>query len=145
VSVSPEAKKLGISRANTPNERDVRKKFPDLVDLQVFRKDNEFGKPDSRKTRHGTWQLLDAVKEFCSRGSGNDIIIELASSDEIYLELSGVVTKGIQMRKSNGRNPEFAELDCFIVLEGHHPSRTGPFRYYFNQRVSSIFLTKNSV
>lgn len=123
VSVSPEAKKVGVSRATTPTKRMALKVFSGLT---VFTKPNEFGKPDTRRTRYGTWELFDSIKNFCSKAP--DIVIELASSDEIYLDLSGEVSRGVSRRKSE-KNRDFIQLDDCTVWEKASECIHGPFQY----------------
>jgi nucleotidyltransferase/DNA polymerase involved in DNA repair len=128
VSATYEAKAFGVSRTFTSRVEEALAKCPEL---KVFRKQDAWGKQDSSKTRHATWEILDCVKSFCSQ-YGDDIIIELASSDEIYLDISAEVTRGMD-RASNDR----LEIPAKVVWERKTSSLQGPFKYITPKRTVS--------
>jgi len=126
VSVTHEAKRLGVSRSATPHIRQVREVCPTII---VFSKPNVWGKQDTKKPRHGTWQILDTIREFCAtRALGNDVIVELASSDEVYLDISSEVTRAMERLHKTRKTSISISKD--IVHENGRRSRQGPFEYH---------------
>jgi hypothetical protein len=120
-----------VSRSSTPKLDDAPKKCPDLI---VFKKPDVWGKQDSSKTRHATWEIIDCVSEYC-RQFGDDILIELASSDEIYIDISAEVTRGMNRRSQSRRNvaePIFIPEN--IIWEDTKTPLHGPFWYKPPQR-----------
>jgi nucleotidyltransferase/DNA polymerase involved in DNA repair len=132
VSATYEAKAFGVSRTLTSRVEEALAKCPEL---KVFRKqDASWGKQDSSKTRHATREILDCVKSFCSQ-YGDDIIIELASSDEIYLDISAEITRGMDQAEASSN--ESLEIPEKVVLERKTSSLQGPFKYVTPKRTVS--------
>jgi len=93
VSVSPEAKKKGISRSMTVSE--AKAKVPDLF---IIPKGTSFNKPESKLLRIASYKLRNSILEFfnwhapegCFEGDDDNtnVIIEINGSDEFFLDLS---------------------------------------------------------
>jgi hypothetical protein len=132
--VTSEAKAFGINRHATPRVWEARNLCPYL---KIFTKPDYYGKQDSRKTRHATWALLDCVKEYCGGHiNAGEIVVELGSSDEIYLDLSVEISRRVElmMKRHLEAWPYSAffpvEFSQNVVFEARYEKVLGPFSSY---------------
>jgi len=129
---------LGVSRSATPFINEALVVCPILHE---FCKPNVWGKPDSKKTRAGTCEVLDCIREFCAT-KGEDIIVQMASSDEFYLDISSEVTRRMDKKLKNSK--WFVNISKNIVHESAKVSLPGPFRYQL-KRVRIIPIMKSTI
>lgn len=128
VAVTHEAKAFGISRNETPNIRDAVKKCDNL---EIFRKRDKFGKQDQTGCRLATWQLVSGIQSFLKEFSGGDVVLEVGSSDEFYLDISSEVSRAIESKAKRGGDFGRCGLNIppSVVWERVHERKVGPFFY----------------
>ncbi|ODM87662.1 DNA polymerase eta [Orchesella cincta] len=133
VSASSEARALGISRSIRLGkaERLARRAG---VDLKVFTKPNDREKPDGKTVRYASWELVDALKEYCEMYTFGTIM-EYSSCDEFYLDITEEVT--LRMALQDG-DPVLIESRTF--LEGKHEKISGDKLKY---RINGLYPLKD--
>jgi len=139
LSVSHEAKELGISRKSTEYTLRAREVCPSI---KVFTKPNVWGKPDSKKTRAATWEILTFIRKYCAK-FGNDIIIQLGSSDEFYIDISAEVDRRMKEKMNSPAWGDPLHMSCNIFLENGIGSKQGPFKYQLKFVSMTNILHKN--
>jgi len=80
-----------------------------------------------------TFNLLSCVNNYFRNCGDDDVIIELSSSDEMYIDVSAQVTKGMEARghlQDLRERPPYIEIPDKVVWETYHEARQGPFQYF---------------
>ncbi|CAL8093693.1 unnamed protein product [Orchesella dallaii] len=117
VSATCEAREIGISRNIRLGEA-KRLARQENVNLVVFDKPNDREKPDGKTVRYASWELVDALKEYC-RTYAYGIIMEYSSCDEFFLDISEEVTQRMSLRDDS------IIIESRTFLESKHEKISG--------------------
>jgi len=82
------------------------------AELEIFTKPNDWEKPDGKTVRYASWEIVDALKEYCDTYAFG-VLMECSSCDEVYLDITEEVTQRMSLLKDE--NPL---IESRTFLEG---------------------------
>lgn len=96
-------------------------------DIQIIVKDQAWGRAETRKGRRASREIVNAIKSFNQKRVQNRIILEVASCDEFYLDLSKEVN--YRMKNNEAYPLEFTEKQNIHFESTKHKYKTKNLQY----------------